>query len=62
MAQSVTQFDTDITLWKKVAINWYDYAINEGVTGLTPPNWNEDKWSLLKKAVYYTARIAENSP
>lgn len=54
--------DTELDLWKKVAANWYDYAIGLGATGLTPVNWNDNQETVLKKIVYYTARIVELKP
>jgi hypothetical protein len=44
-------------LWKKIAWNTYEMAVTAGVTGLTPPNWNETTESLQRKCAYYTASV-----
>jgi hypothetical protein len=50
--------DREFNLWFKTAQNWYDYGVASGLSGLTPPNWNDDIFNLQKKIAYYTARIA----
>jgi len=57
-----TSTDTDYTLIKKMAWNWYDRAVTAGVTGLNPPSWNDPEDVLLKKITYYTASIVDASP
>ena len=55
--------DTELNLLFKQAQNWYDYAVNFGASGLTPPNWNDNNFSLLKKIAYYTAvAVDHNAP
>lgn len=62
MALSPSPNDTDINLWRKIVWNWYSYATNFGVTGLTPPNLNDDEFILMKKAAYITAASLDNHP
>lgn len=50
--------DNDVNLVKKQAINWYNFAVDQGISGLNPPSWNDDKVELLKKITYYTAALA----
>lgn len=50
--------DREFDLVFKIAQNLYEYAINFGVGGLTPPNINDTKNILLKKITYYTASFA----
>lgn len=50
--------DNDVSLWRQIAAKWYDLAVLEGISGLTPPSVNDNKVTLLKKVAYYTARIA----
>lgn len=47
--------ETDYTLWKAIAWNYYSYAVRLGVTGLNPPSWNDRQFDLMKKAAYYSA-------
>jgi hypothetical protein len=54
----VTIQDNEVSLWRKIASAWYDIAIDEGVTGLTPPSVNDNKTTLMKKVAYYTAQLA----
>lgn len=53
--------DRDFNLWFKIAQNWYDHGVAQGLTGFTPPNWNDKVYDLQKKIAYYTARIAPAS-
>lgn len=46
-------------LWFKVANNFYDWAVANGITGLTPPGFGEPYPSLQKKVVYYTAILVD---
>lgn len=62
MPQQASNVDTDIELWKKAAINWYDFAVNFGVAGLDPINWQDNKDTILKKFAYYTAATVDNHP
>lgn len=50
--------DNDVSLVKKQAWNWYEFAVASGVSGLNPPNWSDNKVDLLKKITYYTASVA----
>lgn len=50
---------TPQNLWFKVAYNWYNWAVNFGITGLRPPRWDDTEAELIKKAAYYTARMAD---
>lgn len=49
--------DNDANLWKKIAWNFYNYAVNKGISGLNPPSWNDNIDSLIKKSAYYTAIV-----
>ncbi len=51
--------DPRYSLVFKVAQNYYDFAINFGVSGLTPPSLNDTEDTLWKKAVYYSARVID---
>lgn len=62
MPQSPSNVDTDVELWKKAAINWYDFAVDFGVTGLNPVNWQDNKVDLLRKLAYYSAKSLDNHP
>lgn len=62
MALYPSASDSANTLWKKAAANLYDYAISRGVTGLTPPNWNDSSEVLRSKIAYYTAATVEAHP
>lgn len=57
-----TSTDTDFTLIRKAAWNFYDRAVTVGVTGLNPPSWNDTDDVLLKKIAYYTASIVDAAP
>ena len=46
-------------LWKRIAWNWYNLAVNDGVAGLNPPNWDDSIPSLMKKTAYYIASLSE---
>lgn len=50
--------DTDWDLWRKAAWNWYNQALEEGATGLTPPRYGDNVYDLMKKCVYYTAFLS----
>jgi hypothetical protein len=54
--------DRDYDLWKAIAWNWYDYAVDAGVTGLNPPSWNDRPFDLMKKTAYYTAASVDIHP
>jgi hypothetical protein len=54
--------DTDVNLLRKICWNEYSYATNFGVTGLTPPNLNDDDFILLKKWCYITAAALDHHP
>jgi hypothetical protein len=58
MAQTATVHDNGPSLWLKIASNFYDLAVGEGITGLTPPNTYDSTYDLMKKVAYYTARLA----
>jgi len=51
--------DSAQVLWFKTANNLYDWAIENGAVGLTPPGFSEPIFSLQKKAVYYSAVLVE---
>jgi hypothetical protein len=53
--------DREPDLWFKAAWNMYEWGIENGVTGLTPPRIGEPVFSLQKKLVYYSAAIASAS-
>lgn len=54
--------DCDANLWKKIANNWYNYAIDFGGTGLTPPSINDNIENLAKKTCYATAVLVDLKP
>lgn len=58
MAQRPSINDREFNLWFKIAQNWYEHALGQGASGLTPPNINDPKLILLKKITYYTATLA----
>ncbi len=58
MSQYPTDKDNRFTLWLKIASNYYDRAISQGLTGLTPPSFNDDIFDLQKKVTYYTAALS----
>jgi hypothetical protein len=49
-------------LWRKIALNFYDVAIDLGAAGLTPPNWNDSIYDLEKKTAYFSAVIVQLKP
>lgn len=51
--------DSNQNLWFKVAYNWYEWAVSYGITGLRPPRFDDTESELMKKAAYYTARMAD---
>ncbi len=53
--------DSAQQLWFKIAWNFYDWAIDNSISGLTPPRINEPVFSLQKKLVYYSAAIASTN-
>lgn len=59
MALSPEINDKKWNLWFKITSNLYDYAINNGLSGLNPPNWNDPQVILMKKATYISARLAD---
>ncbi len=50
--------DRDYDYWRKIAWNFYEIALDEGVSGLEPPSWNDPQATLIKKTAYYTATLA----
>jgi len=50
--------DNISSLWKKIAWNLYNFALNSGASGLNPPSFNDNDVSLQKKIAYYTAVIS----
>lgn len=50
--------DRSYDLWKKIAWNWYDYAVARGISGLNAPSVNDRVFDLQKKITYYTAALA----
>lgn len=46
-------------LWFKIANNLYDWAVEAGIVGLTPPRFDESYPDLQKKAVYYSAILVD---
>jgi hypothetical protein len=50
--------DRDFDLWKKIAWNFYEFAVASGVTGLNPPSINDTQDNLQKKVAYYSASVA----
>lgn len=57
MPQAPAINDTKQVLWYKIAQNFYELALGAGATGLTPPRFDEDVFSLQKKCVYYSALL-----
>lgn len=55
-----TSTDTEYTLWKATAWNFYDRATANGITGLNAPNWNDPEDILLKKIAYYSAAMVDS--
>lgn len=51
--------DREWNLVQKTAWNFYETAVEAGVSGLNPPSPNDNKEILLKKITYYTAALAE---
>lgn len=49
--------DSKRDLLFKIANNYYSFALDNGVTGLTPPNWNDSPTDLIRKWCYFTAVI-----
>lgn len=45
-----------------MAYNLYLRAIRSGVVGLSGPTVNDDRFTLFKKSVYYTAAIVSTIP
>lgn len=45
----------------KIAKNFYDHGVAQGLTGFNPPSLNDREPDLLKKVAYYTARIDDAS-
>ncbi len=54
--------DREWNLWFKIASNYYNYALNLGATGLNPPNLNDNKFILMKKTAYFSARSVVAHP
>lgn len=54
--------DNKRALWLRIASNLYSYAVNFGVTGLTPPSWNDSVNDLARKSAYYTAAAVDIHP
>lgn len=51
--------DKTWNLWFKITSNLYDYAINNSLAGINPPNWNDSLMILMKKSAYISARLAD---
>lgn len=49
--------DNDPRLWLKIAQNFYEYAVAQGITGLNPPSSNDNQTNLEAKVAYYTAAL-----
>lgn len=54
--------DREFDLWVKIAWNWYDYLVDFGGSGLTPPSLNDRLFDLQKKVCYYTAYAVDLHP
>jgi len=53
--------DTKQVLWFKIAWNFYEWAVDNGAVGLTPPTISDPIASLQKKAAYFSAVAAETA-
>lgn len=62
MASEPVSSDNARDLWRKIATNWYDYAIALGGTGMTPPSWNDSVVDLQRKVAYSTALLVTLKP
>lgn len=50
--------DSSVNLWRKIANNLFEIATSLGYSGIEP-NALDNQTSSQRKAVYYTAYIAE---
>ena len=53
-----TSADNVQSIALKMATNYYNLAIMAGITGLTPPSYNDPLTILFRKTAYYTAALA----
>ena len=63
MAEYPSYNDNIRSLWKKIAWNWYDIAVNRyGASGLNPPKLSDNDEILIKKTCYYSAVCVDLHP
>lgn len=57
MAERASPNDNKWDLWRKIALNLYQRAGVMGITWVSAPSWDDDRYILIKKITAYTAAM-----